>query len=133
MFPGALPLNLVERRRAFKRVHPSGNGSDVAMRNERLVVLREIIAYAEAQATSRLMSGEASGNGLVFSDDENESDHGEEKKAAVKEYKWSPEDVLCYPCFEENFQGLYYNWWLEERQTGRVEGKCLFLRVKCMR
>jgi hypothetical protein len=87
--------------------------------------MKEIIAHAEAQTTSHLENGKVSQNGVMLSDDEGGSDHPD-VKIAVAGYKWSPDDVLCLTCFMDIFKELYYAWWLEERQTDRVEGELIF-------
>lgn len=76
--------------------------------------------HAKARAASSLENGDGAEYGLVLSDDEDE-DEGNE--AVPKVYKWSPDDVLCHNCFLSEFEGAYYAWWLEERQTDRVPGK----------
>ena len=122
-----MSLNPIETGRACRRVHRNGSSTGEVESRERLVVIREIMAHAEARATSLLENGETSTNDLVVSDDEDdeEPDHPEVKTAAPASYRWSPDDVLCLSCFSTIFSGLYYAWWLEERQTDRVEGELL--------
>jgi hypothetical protein len=93
------------------------------------------MAHAESRAASLLENGEASTNDLVVSDDEDEDgdgdkDHPEAKNAAPASYMWTPDDVLCLSCFSTIFSGLYYAWWLEERQTDRVEGELVFVSAE---
>lgn len=126
-----MSLNGLESRRAFRRVHSNRPSTDEVKSRERLVVIREITAHAKARAASLLEDGEASTNDLVLSDDEDddeESNHPAVKTAAHASYRWSPDDVLCLPCFSTVFSELYYAWWLEERQTDRVEGELVLCR-----
>jgi hypothetical protein len=130
-FPGEIRLNVVETKRARRRVHKDSGSSrpEFTIRRERLVVIREIMAHAEAQGASLLENGEVSRDGLMLSDNEGESDHPEVKPTAAG-YKWSPDDVLCLSCFSTIFRNLYYAWWLEERKTDRVEGELIFMMVE---
>lgn len=91
------------------------------------MAIHEIMEHAEKHTASFPESGEATGDsGLVVSDDEDEPDQAEEMTTPVKvAYKWSPGDVLCLSCFTPIFSELYYAWWLDERQTDRVEGELL--------
>jgi hypothetical protein len=125
-FPGEMEFNPIETGRACKRIYSSQNPSAELELKERLDVIKEIMAHAEVQAASLLENGETSRNDLVVSDDEDDEDEqdGEEAQiTATAEYKWSPDDVLCEQCFFPIFSDLYYAWWLEERQTDRVEGE----------
>jgi len=80
--------------------------------------MRDIIAHAEAQAILRLQSGQLSGHWPPL------QDPGElESESLLEDYTWSPDDVLCTICFSVIFKSLYFSWWLDERQSDRVEGK----------
>jgi hypothetical protein len=124
-----MSFNPVETGRACRRVHSIADTTTETQSKERLVAIREIMAHAESRAASLLENGGASTNELVVSDDEDEegeSGHPEAKNVAPADYMWSPDDVLCLSCFSTIFSGLYYAWWLEERQTDRVEGELVF-------
>jgi hypothetical protein len=119
---------MVENLRANQRIHGTKNPALGQMQVGLLKVAREIMAHAEARLASLLENGKASGNGHVVSGDENgncESDRTRATNTTAKDYSWRPDDVLCAVCFRATFSGLYYAWWLEERQTDRVEGELL--------
>ena len=125
--PGNLGSNPVEMDRIHIRLYGDveldSNGSvveddDELTQRQRVAVLREILAHAEARELTRLENGE-SGGGLALSDDEEE---GEEEEVP-KDYKWRTDDPICRSCLLMEIRDLYYAWWLEERQTDRVPGE----------
>jgi hypothetical protein len=117
-------------RRIIKRVC----GPHRSFANDKIVIIKEIMAHAESQAALRLATGDHSDSGVFFvnngEDEEEELQMGHTEprvvEKALNDYKWSPDDVLCPSCFSTIFEGLYCAWWLDERNTNRVDGKMLF-------
>jgi hypothetical protein len=129
-FPGWMSNNPVERKRASRRIFSSDPPLPELAHKERLAVIREIMAHAETQIALLLENGDTSGNDLLLSEDEDEGElGGVEAQITVAEYKWSPDAVLCDLCFSTIFSELYYAWWLEERQTSRVESELVFVMM----
>jgi hypothetical protein len=121
-----LASNPVEMRRVTRRVYgptfQTGTISSATM----LTVVTEIINHALVRAQQSLAGSSNQANNssaLELSDDESaESDEDEENSSRLRGYKWSPHDPLCSACFHQEFREFYYAWWLEERESDRVEG-----------
>jgi hypothetical protein len=136
-FPGRIGYNPVEMNRFYKRVFGSQATTqwpphwDVSGREQIHAFVREVFEHATRQATRSLMNEKIAEHELVLSDDEDEDTKDNSRQAnpgaassnenREGEYRWSPLDVLCSRCFQSVFSEKFYAWWLEERQSSRVE------------
>lgn len=112
-------------------------------------VVKEIMQHATVRAEQSLAASRvnrSSSHHLNLSDDEDEDEAEDDTGASTsantgsssgnnqggnsdkpkepkkpKEYRWSPYDLLCQNCFQPLLVQFYYDWWLDERQTDRVD------------
>jgi hypothetical protein len=73
--------------------------------------MTDVANQAADRAANSLSTSNSRGSELELSDDEGDD-----------VYKWSPLDPLCFYCFRAVFVEFLYTWWLEERNSDRVEG-----------
>ncbi|PVF93416.1 hypothetical protein CPB86DRAFT_742648 [Serendipita vermifera] len=137
-FPGRLGHNPVEMKRFYRRVFGPQSTTrwpyynDVGGYAKVQNLVKDVFEHATTQANRSLMNEKvADQHELVLSDDEDEEmkdDSGAKKEEEPSsyqgregDYRWSPLDVLCSACFNGVFSEKWYAWWLEERQSSRVE------------
>jgi hypothetical protein len=71
------------------------------------------------QGSGSTTANNSSASKSTGSDKHQDQDDKTPKKP--KEYRWSPHDLLCQQCFQPLLVQFYYDWWLDERQTNRID------------
>jgi hypothetical protein len=104
------------------------NGSTDFLRTEitiplRIKALKQILEHATKRATqsnyqTTVINGK--GSDSEQSSDDNNSESGSSGDGQCQ-YRWKPHDVLCPMCFRPVLQNKFYEWWIDERMSDRVE------------
>jgi hypothetical protein len=119
--PGYLGSNPVEMSRLHQRLYGMGTRKFMAQ-SFPVEVMTDVANKAADRAINSLSNSTSRGSELELSDDEDDAASGEKNPPTPKVYEWSPLDPLCFDCFRSIFVEFYYAWWVEERNSDRVEG-----------